>query len=95
MALEKPPPSTSRPNRASPDEGSKADKLVVFEEGDPANPRTWSRRKRWSITLFSALLIVVNTWCSSAPTGAREAIIARFGVSDEVFNLVLSLYLLG
>lgn len=71
------------------------DRVVVFSDGDPDNPRNWPKWKRWLITVWAALLILANTWTSSAPTGSAEVIMQHYGVGRETFELVLSLYLLG
>ncbi|KAM0792068.1 hypothetical protein ACM66B_004773 [Microbotryomycetes sp. NB124-2] len=68
---------------------------VQWEENDPCNPQNWSTSRKWFVTIFCALLTVVVTFASSAPsTGVRD-IAQEFAVGLVPANLVTSMFLLG
>ncbi|KAN0107893.1 MFS multidrug transporter-like protein [Hyaloscypha variabilis] len=66
-----------------------------FAPDDIENPKNWSARRRWYITVISVLLVVNATFASSSPSGALESIASTFKVSVEASGLVITLFLLG
>ncbi|KAF7368735.1 MFS general substrate transporter [Mycena venus] len=62
---------------------------------DPTNPQNWTDRRKWGITFVIVLMTVCGTFASSAPTVATRFIIADFGISREVGDLITSMFLLG
>lgn len=66
-----------------------------FAPSDIENPKNWSVRRRWSITLLAIILVVNATFASSSPSGCLEGISEDFGVSEEASGLVITLFLLG
>ncbi|EGO05152.1 hypothetical protein SERLA73DRAFT_100773 [Serpula lacrymans var. lacrymans S7.3] len=69
--------------------------LVRFDPDDPANPKTWSRLKKWYLTLAGGLLVLNATFSSSAPSSIIPELQAQFGFSEEVGTLTLSLFVAG
>ncbi|UZJ55728.1 hypothetical protein CBS101457_005048 [Exobasidium rhododendri] len=68
---------------------------VQFVEGDPENPRNWSRGKKWYLTILCSYLnILVSSQASAYSTGQTQ-IVEEFGISDELAIGGLSLYILG
>jgi MFS transporter, DHA1 family, multidrug resistance protein len=66
-----------------------------FSPNDIENPKNWSTRRRWYITVVSVILVVNATFASSSPSGTLEGIAEHFHVSDEAAGLVITLFLLG
>lgn len=62
---------------------------------DPENPMNFSRSKKWSITMITALLTFCVSFASSVFSTATFAAADEFGVSAEVMILGVSLYVLG
>lgn len=52
-------------------------------------------RRRWSIMMTVALCALMVSLCSSAYSGAPSAITREFDVSEEVYTLGISLFVLG
>lgn len=69
--------------------------LVEFIPNDPRNPMEFSQVKKWFITLTVAIATLAVAFVSSAYTGSAKQIIKEFHVSQEVFTLGVSLYVLG
>ncbi|KAJ7293459.1 MFS general substrate transporter [Mycena rebaudengoi] len=69
--------------------------LVQFEDGDSANPKNWSRLRRWYLTAFSGVLVLNATFASSAPAGIAPQIMAEFHLSKIVGTLAISLFVAG
>lgn len=66
-----------------------------FSPMDIENPKNWSTRRRWYVTLAAVLLVLNATFASSSPTGTVDGIAEHFGISVEVGGLVTTLFLLG
>ena len=66
-----------------------------FSPNDVENPKNWSSRRRWYITVASVLLVVNATFASSSPSGTTVGIAEYFHVSVEAAGLVVTLFLLG
>lgn len=92
---------TAKPYRSKAIEAS--EKPYVNENGhldfspghDIENPKNWSTRRRWYITVVSVLLVVNATFASSSPSGTLIGIAEYFHVSIEASGLVVTLFLLG
>jgi DHA1 family multidrug resistance protein-like MFS transporter len=92
---------TAKPYRSRAIEAS--EKPYVNENGhldfspghDIENPKNWSTRRRWYITVVSVLLVVNATFASSSPSGTLIGIAEYFHVSIEASGLVVTLFLLG
>ncbi|KAI6119007.1 MFS general substrate transporter [Pisolithus croceorrhizus] len=69
--------------------------LVSFREGDPDNPKNWSSAKRWYLTAIAGLLVLNATFASSAPSALVPTLMLEFGFSQEVGNLMVSLFVAG
>jgi multidrug resistance protein len=92
--------ATAKPYRSKALEASEKlflnDKgLLDFAPNDIENPKNWSERRRWYITVVSVLLVVNATFASSSPSGSVDGIAKQFGVSVEAAGLVVTLFLLG
>ncbi|KAI6153722.1 major facilitator superfamily domain-containing protein [Pisolithus tinctorius] len=83
--------------KALPDEPNKdADPFMVsFSESDPDNPKNWSSVKRWYLTGIAGLLVLNATFASSAPSALVPTLMDEFGISREVGNLMVSLFVAG
>lgn len=68
---------------------------VDFAPDDIENPRNWSKKRRWYITVVAISLVLNATFASSSPSGCIEGIAEEFGVSLVVAGLVITLFLLG
>lgn len=71
------------------------DGYLDFAPGDIENPKNWSTRRRWYITVVSVLMVVNATFASSGPSGAIEGVAKDLHVSVEAAGLVTTLFLLG
>lgn len=69
--------------------------LVGFEDGDPENPRNWSKAKKYFIATFCSYLNVMVASQASAYSTGQTGVEETFGVGSEVATLGLSLYVLG
>ncbi|KAF8168994.1 major facilitator superfamily domain-containing protein [Mycena galopus ATCC 62051] len=85
-----PPKPTGNSGRAPLDE-----EISWDGPDDPANPKNWTDRRKWMITLTCILMTVNVTFASSAPTSATVAILEAFNVSEEVSYLITTTFLLG
>lgn len=72
-----------------------ADGYVDFAPGDIENPRNWSMKRRFYITMSTVLLVMNATFASSSPSGCFPSIAESFGVSEEAAGLTITLFLLG
>ncbi|KAF4637041.1 hypothetical protein G7Y89_g1039 [Cudoniella acicularis] len=64
-------------------------------DNDPLDPRTFSAARKWFYVAVVAIGSLLVTATSSLYTACYEQIIRRFGCSQEIANLGLSLYVLG
>ncbi|KAF8922707.1 major facilitator superfamily domain-containing protein [Mucidula mucida] len=73
--------------------------LVTIGPDDPADPKNWSRIKRWTITMLGGILVLnalfftLLTGCSAS--GILPEIMAKFTFSQEVGTLVISVFVAG
>ena len=68
---------------------------VDFRPGDVENPKNWSTRRRWGVTVSAVLLVMNATFASSSPSGCLGSITEEFGISTEAAGLTITLFLLG
>ena len=69
--------------------------VVVWMDGDPRDPLTYSSLMKWTLTATSAMSTFAISLFSSAYTGASKSVIAEFDCDEEVATLGLSLFVLG
>lgn len=69
--------------------------IVIWLENDVENPKKYSGRYRWSVTMLAASMTLAVALASSAYSGAIEHVIIDFGCSEEVSVLGLSIMVLG
>lgn len=91
---------TAKPYRSKAIEASEKPYLnenghLDFSPGDIENPKNWSARRRWYITVVAVCLVVNATFASSSPSGSFDGIAKDFHVSVEAAGLVVTLFLLG
>jgi hypothetical protein len=95
--LEKPEKITSSVQYAAADSSDSKDIILVTWRGeqDPANPRNWSQgKKKWTLSIV--LLYTWVVYCSaSIVTPTSGYIQVRYGVSEVVASLGLSMYVAG
>ena len=68
---------------------------VEFLPNDPRNPQGFGFFRKWLSTLLMATATFAVTFTSSAYSGGAQQVIIDFGISEEVFTLGISLYVLG
>lgn len=61
---------------------------------DPENPQNWSKRRKYTTTVFYATLTFTLTFASSVFSTATQATAKLYGVSAEVMVLGTSLFVL-
>jgi hypothetical protein len=67
-----------------------------FAPNDIENPKNWSVKRKWYITVVSVSLVVNATFASSSPSGCLPSIAEELHVSvNPVAGLVITLFLLG
>lgn len=77
------------------DSSSRSD-LVEFDgPDDPDNPKNWSTRRRWIITISGSFLTFTVTFSSSIFSVAIEPVSKQYDVSRVVSTLGVSLFLAG
>ncbi|KAK5167955.1 MFS siderochrome iron transporter 1 [Saxophila tyrrhenica] len=69
--------------------------VVTWIENDPRNPMLYSKTKKWSITLLVAFATLAVAFVSSAYSGGSNQVIQEFQISQEIFVLGTSLFVLG
>ena len=85
----------TQPKLSSPPEKKENSDLVEFDGPDDAgNPKNWSRRKRWGVTIAMGMMTFVVTFASSIFSVAIEEVSQEYHVSPVVATLGVSLFLL-
>lgn len=69
--------------------------LVEFEDGDPENPKTWSKAYKWYCTMVVAITCFVVAFASSVVTADIVGVVEEFNVSEEVALLSITLFVVG
>ncbi|KAK3309750.1 major facilitator superfamily domain-containing protein [Chaetomium strumarium] len=70
-------------------------KLVTFAEGDPENPKNWSKAFKWYITMIVAATCFVVAFCSSVITSDIEGVSREFNVSHEAALVTITVFVVG
>ncbi|KAK3382760.1 major facilitator superfamily domain-containing protein [Lasiosphaeria ovina] len=70
-------------------------KLVTFVEGDPENPKNWSRAYKWYCTMVVAVTCFVVAFCSSVITADIPGVAEEFNVSEEVALVSITVFVVG
>jgi MFS family permease len=72
------------------------DQIVSWTVDDPENPYNWSTRKKASVMIITAIIIVNSTMGSALPSMAIPSIMDEFGVSSDVQRVLpVSIFLIG
>lgn len=67
-----------------------------FAPNDVENPKNWSVKRKWYITVVSVMLVVNATFASSSPSGCLPSIAKELHVApNPTAGLVVTLFLLG
>ena len=74
------------------DVSSPLDQLILDYHEKPINMPLW---KKWTITMLTALMTAIITFCSSVFSSAAHATAIEFHVSEVVTLLGLSLFVMG
>ncbi|GAB7361118.1 hypothetical protein MBLNU230_g1153t1 [Neophaeotheca triangularis] len=83
-------------NYPYPGKGTEDDPYVVsWIENDPRNPMLYSATKKWTLTALVAIATLAVAFVSSAYSGGSTEIIQEFRVSQVVYTLGISLFVLG
>lgn len=69
--------------------------LVEFLPSDPRNAMTFSKTKKWVITILQALSTLAVAFVSTAYSGGVSEVIRDFHVSTEIAILGISLFVMG
>lgn len=78
-----------------PDGTSQKYKLVAFYDNDPANPKNWSKARKWAITMIVGGICFAVTFASAVITPGLGAVAKEFEVSYEVSTLSVTLFVYG
>lgn len=70
-------------------------KLVCFAEGDPEDPKNWSKAWKWYITMVVAATCFVVALCSSVITADVPGVSESFNVSHEAALVPISVFVVG
>ncbi|ANB15002.1 Tpo1p [Sugiyamaella lignohabitans] len=78
-------------------ENDAAEPIVIdWAENDQANPKNWSKRHRWAVTLIMASITFISPAASSMVAPAAADIGRELHLSSDIeLQLVVSVYLLG
>lgn len=87
--------SWEKPLETPPGELNPDIELVTFKINDPENPLNWSFKSRLIYTFILTLLVIQAAYGSASLAGGLPVISKKFGVSDEVSTLSVSLNVLG
>ncbi|KAF2029718.1 citrinin biosynthesis transporter CtnC [Setomelanomma holmii] len=70
--------------------------LVEFEEpNDPGNPKNWTTKRRWAITVSMGLLVFTVTFASSIFSVNIDTVQEKFNVKLVTATLGVALFVLG
>ncbi|KAI9733025.1 MAG: hypothetical protein M1834_003570 [Cirrosporium novae-zelandiae] len=69
--------------------------LVAYTIGDKANPKNWSKLRRWYITMVVGFVTFVAAFCSSVITADIAGVSETFHVSEEVSLLTITVFVVG
>lgn len=69
--------------------------FVTFHINDPDNPHNWSPAWKWWYTFVYALAVISAAYGSSSLAGGLNLINEKYGVSEEVSTLTVSLMVMG
>ncbi|KAL2259575.1 hypothetical protein VTK26DRAFT_6702 [Humicola hyalothermophila] len=79
-----------------PDGDTRKDyKLVSFAEGDPENPKNWSKARKWYITMVVATTCFVVALCSSVITPDIAGVAEEFNVSPTAAKVSITVFVVG
>ncbi len=70
-------------------------KLVAFADGDPGNPKNFSKAFKWYITMVVSITCFVVAFCSSVITADVPGVSETFNVSHEAALVPISVFVIG
>ncbi|KAL0953642.1 hypothetical protein HGRIS_004846 [Hohenbuehelia grisea] len=68
---------------------------IDFEKGDTRNPVNWSRRKKWTVTLWASGFTILASSCAGSYNMGFPSMISDLDCSEFQATLGLSVYPLG
>jgi len=81
--------------RPAPAQDTSKNDLVEFDgPDDPSNPKNWTPRRRWAITISMASMTFVVTFASSIFSVAIDQVAEEYDISRTTSILGVSLFLL-
>lgn len=87
---------TAEDSKNTPQTQNPQSDLVEFEgPDDPGNPKNWSRRKRWVITVAGSMLTFTVTFASSIFSVAINPVAEEYNIGTVTSTLGVSLFLVG
>ncbi|KAJ5817944.1 Major facilitator superfamily domain general substrate transporter [Penicillium robsamsonii] len=76
--------------------GTEDDPFVVeFQKDDPSNPMNWGELRKWFIAAIATSSVFAVTFTSSAYSVSANEVFHGFDISNEVFIVGISLFVLG
>lgn len=94
--IEKSSSASDAQNATDPQTGPRDPNLVEFDgPEDTGNPRNWSMKKRWLITVASGLMTFVVTFSSSIFAVAIQPVAEQYDIDTVTSTLGVALFLLG
>lgn len=69
--------------------------VVVFADGDPGNPKNWSKAYKWYVTMVVAITCFAVAFCSSVITADVGSVAEEFNVSYEAALVPISVFVVG
>jgi hypothetical protein len=69
--------------------------LITFKEGDPENPKNWSKGYKWWCTMVVAVTCFCVAFNSAVITADIVGVSETFNVSEEVALLPVTLFVVG
>ncbi|KAI0475288.1 major facilitator superfamily domain-containing protein [Xylariaceae sp. FL0804] len=83
------------PGPLEPGQPGRRYQLVTFREGDPENPKNYSKAYKWWCTMVVAATCFVVALSSAVVTADIPGVAREFDVSNEVALLSISLFVVG
>ena len=80
---------------AGPPDSQQDVKVVEFADGDPENPKNWSKAYKWYCTMVVAITCFAVAFCSSVITADVGSVAKDFDVSYEAALVPITVFVVG